>query len=55
MSLTSIAVILAGAWIAITSQTYVSTTASLIWGIVIVALVVLDYFGVAGPARRTRA
>lgn len=42
MSLTQIGAVLAGIWIILTSQEPISSTLSLVFGIVIVALVLLD-------------
>jgi hypothetical protein len=50
--LTALAVILVGAWMAIESQTAVSATATLIWGILVVVLVVVE---IAQPLYRRRA
>jgi hypothetical protein len=47
MSLTQLAVILTGIYLIIVSQEAVSSTLTLIWGIVIVVLVLLDL----APAR----
>lgn len=52
MSLTQIGVVLAGIWLIINSQEPTSTTLSLIFGITIVVLVVLDSSFVRGYRNR---
>lgn len=42
MSLTQIGVVLTGIWIILTSQEPISSTLSLVFGVVIVALILLD-------------
>jgi hypothetical protein len=51
MSLTAIAVIILGAWLAITSQAAVSSTLQLVVGIVVVVLVLIDHRGAFAPRR----
>lgn len=52
MSLTRLAVLLAGVYLILVGATSVSSTLTLVFGIVIVALVVLDGYGVSVPAVR---
>lgn len=51
MNLTSLAVILLGLYLVVKSQTAVNATFTLIWGLVVIALVVLDTLSV-GSWRR---
>ena len=42
MIFTPIAVLLVGIWMVITSQSHISDTGTLIWGVVVAALALLD-------------
>jgi hypothetical protein len=52
MMLTALAVILVGIYLIVTSQSHVSSTGTLIWGIVVGALA---FFDLAEPVYRRRA
>jgi lipopolysaccharide export LptBFGC system permease protein LptF len=49
--LTALAVVLVGVYLILTSQSHVSSTGTLIWGIVVAALALFDLVG-GLPARR---
>ena len=49
--MTAIAVIVVGAWMILSSQTSVSTTLTLIFGIAVVALAALELVGYRLPRR----